>query len=66
MMNVRAEIGSHLKMISKAIQIVVLVFLALLMVVTMVLASAGFAQWRVDVNMARQEAAQSFMEQTNK
>ena len=64
MMNVRAEIGSHLKMISKAIQIVVLVFLALLMVIAMVLANAGFAQWRVDVNMARQEAAQTMVDYT--
>lgn len=35
-----------------------LVILALAMVITMIFASAALGQWRVEVNMARQELAE--------
>lgn len=46
----------HFKMLWKSIKLVALVFLILLMVVSMVFASAALGQWRVDVNVARQDA----------
>ena len=52
----------HLHMLAKSIQIVLMGFLAIVMVCLMLLASAGFAQWRVDQNMIRQEMAERVLE----
>ena len=54
----------HLKMLAKSIQIVWLGFLAIVMVCLLVLASAAYSQHRVDVNMAKQEAAQTMVDYT--
>lgn len=51
----------HFKMLWKSIKLVALVFLILLMVVSMVFASAALGQWRVDVNVARQELAEQVL-----
>lgn len=52
----------HLKMLAKSIQIVLLGFLAILMVCLMILASAGYGQHRVDVNMQSLESEQRALE----
>lgn len=46
----------HREMLIKSWQLVMLGFLAIAMIVSFVFASAVFGQWRVDVNVARQDA----------
>ena len=45
----------HLKMIYKAIKVVIALVLSFYLLFTSVLLVAKFAQWRVDVNVAREE-----------
>lgn len=48
----------HIEMLIKSWQLVMLGFLALAMVISFVFASAALGQWRVDVNVAKQELAE--------
>lgn len=48
----------HRDMLIKSWQLVMLGFLAIAMVISFVFASAALGQWRVDVNVARQELAE--------
>lgn len=46
----------HRDMLIKSWQLVMLGFLAIVMVISFVFASAALGQWRVDVNVARRDA----------
>ena len=48
----------HIDMLIKSWQLVMLGFLAIVMVISFVFASAALGQSRVDVNVARQELAE--------
>ena len=48
----------HLKMIYKAVKVVIAFVLAIYLVFFSVLVMAKFAQWRVDVNMEREGVEQ--------
>ena len=48
----------HRDMLIKSWQLVMLGFLAIVMVISFVFASAALGQWRVDQNMARYEMAE--------
>ena len=46
----------HWEMIKHSAKLVAIGILALLMVITMIFATAAFGQWRVDVNATRRDA----------
>ena len=52
----------HLRMLAKSIQIVFLGFLTLVLVALIMIASVSYVQYRVDVNMARQEMVEQVLE----
>lgn len=46
----------HWDMVIHSVKLVAIGFLAILMIISFVFASAALGQWRVDVNVARQDA----------